>query len=292
MTAHDFRGVVLGLSGVVEGAHMGHADFRVNGRIFSSLTSDESRATVKLTPEAQARLMDAAPGVFLTASGAWGRQGWTLIALAGADIELVGEAVTIAWQVMQAMPPVKPRQSTVGAAAAVARSAGNPTRPKTSTRPKTAPANSTSAKKAAAGEVKAVDAYIARCAPEVRSILTRIRGVIRETAPEATERISYQMPAFFQDGALLYYAPFKHHIGMYPPVTAGAALEKELSRYRGEKGNLRFPLDEPMPYGLIQRVVRARLAEHTARRAAKQRTGGKSKAKPSTTKPGTSAKGI
>lgn len=104
-----------------------------------------------------------------------------------------------------------------------------------------------------------IDEYIAQAPPATRPILRKIRAIVREEAPGAEERISYRMPAFFLGGAIIYVAPFRHHVGMFPPVKGDAALEKALAKYKGEKGNLRFPLDEPMPYPLIRRVVRARL---------------------------------
>jgi len=116
-----------------------------------------------------------------------------------------------------------------------------------------------------------VDDYIAGCPRTVQPILRKIRAIVREEAPGATEKISYRMPAFFLDGALIYYAPFKHHVGMYPPVKGDARLNKDLARHRGEKGNLRFALDEPMPYELIRRVVQCRLSENQARAASKRR---------------------
>ena len=85
---------------------------------------------------------------------------------------------------------------------------------------------------------------------------------IRKAAPKADEKISYKMPAFALDGDLIYFAAFKKHIGVFPPVRGDKKLSKELSRYRGEKGNLKFPLDEPIPYELITRVVKVRLKEH------------------------------
>jgi uncharacterized protein YdhG (YjbR/CyaY superfamily) len=112
--------------------------------------------------------------------------------------------------------------------------------------------------------------YIAACPLRVRPILEKIRGIVAAAAPEAAERISYGMPAFSQDGMLIYFAAFKQHIGLYPPVKGDAKLNKDLGPYRGEKGNLKFPLDKPMPYPLIKRVVKARLAEHLDHRAAKQ----------------------
>jgi uncharacterized protein YdhG (YjbR/CyaY superfamily) len=117
-----------------------------------------------------------------------------------------------------------------------------------------------------------IDEYLAQAPPATRPILQKIRAIVREEAPEAAERISYRMPAFFQGGAIIYFAPFRHHVGIFPPVKADAALEKALAKYKGEKGNLRFPLDEPMPYPLIRRVVRARLKALRAKQAtAKQR---------------------
>jgi uncharacterized protein YdhG (YjbR/CyaY superfamily) len=103
-----------------------------------------------------------------------------------------------------------------------------------------------------------IDEYISGFAPGVRLILERIRSTIRRAAPEAQETISYQIPAFRQNGVLVYFAAFKKHIGFYPPVRGDAALKKAVGRYAGEKGNLRFPLDEPIPYALITRIVKLR----------------------------------
>jgi uncharacterized protein YdhG (YjbR/CyaY superfamily) len=114
-----------------------------------------------------------------------------------------------------------------------------------------------------------VDDYFAACVPKVQSILQRIRTIVRKAAPDAVEKISYGMPAFFHDGALIYYAAFKNHIGMFPPVKGDKELQKDLARHRGPKGNLHFPLDERMPYGLITRVVKCRVREHREHLAAK-----------------------
>jgi uncharacterized protein YdhG (YjbR/CyaY superfamily) len=112
--------------------------------------------------------------------------------------------------------------------------------------------------------------YIAAFSPEVQSILERIRLTIRKAAPEAKEKISYKMPAFTLDGDLIYFAAFKKHIGIFPPVEGDEKLSKELARYRGEKGNLKFPLDEPIPYALITKVVKFRLKEHLKKVASKR----------------------
>jgi uncharacterized protein YdhG (YjbR/CyaY superfamily) len=104
-----------------------------------------------------------------------------------------------------------------------------------------------------------IDEYIATFSPEVRAILERIRLTIRQAAPDARETISYKMPAFALNGILVYFAAFKKHIGLYPPVKGGAKLEKAIARYAGEKGNFKFPLDQPIPYDLIERIVKLRV---------------------------------
>lgn len=118
--------------------------------------------------------------------------------------------------------------------------------------------------------------YIATFPPRVRAILKKIRGVVRAAAPDAAEVLSYRMPAFRQNGILVYFAAFQQHIGMFPPIRGDAALVKALSRYAGEKGNLRFPYAEPMPYELIERIVKLRVKQDAAKAAAKSssRAGG------------------
>jgi uncharacterized protein YdhG (YjbR/CyaY superfamily) len=117
---------------------------------------------------------------------------------------------------------------------------------------------------------RSIDAYIASFSPEVQSILEKIRLTIREAAPEAEEKISYQMPTFALMGNLIHFAAFKKHIGLYPPVKGDEKLQAEISPYQGEKGNLRFPLDEPIPYSLISRVVKFREKEQLARAESKR----------------------
>jgi hypothetical protein len=98
MTPNQFRRIALGMSGASEGSHMAHPDFRVNGRIFATLSPDNKSGMVTLTPEEQQEFISANPGMFSPASGAWGRQGCTMVALAAADEATVGEAMTLAWQ--------------------------------------------------------------------------------------------------------------------------------------------------------------------------------------------------
>jgi uncharacterized protein YdhG (YjbR/CyaY superfamily) len=100
-----------------------------------------------------------------------------------------------------------------------------------------------------------IDDYIASASPESKIVLSEIRQLIRKKVPNATEAISYQMPAFKLSRTFIYFAAFKKHIGIYPPVTGDKTLSDELLPYAGDKGNLKFPLDQPMPYALIGRVV-------------------------------------
>lgn len=112
---------------------------------------------------------------------------------------------------------------------------------------------------------KTIDEYIAGFPIEVQAVLEKLRMTIREAAPEATETIKYQMPTFTLQGNLVYFAAWKEHIGFYPPLAEGTDLKQELAVYAGPKGNLQFPLDQPMPYELISKVVKLRVQENLAR---------------------------
>ena len=118
---------------------------------------------------------------------------------------------------------------------------------------------------------KTIDEYISAFSPEVRAILRRIRQVVRSAAPDAQEAISYRIPAFKLNGVLVYFAAFKKHIGFYPPIRGDSRLEKALSPYAGEKGNLRFPLDQPIPYALIERITKLRVKQNLAKTQAGRR---------------------
>ena len=114
-----------------------------------------------------------------------------------------------------------------------------------------------------------IDEYITGFPPQMQAILERIRQTVRGAAPEAEEKISYRMPTFVQGRVLVHFAAFQHHIGLYPPVSGDAGLAAALAPYAGEKGNLRFPYAEPIPYDLIERIVQLRLRQLPAKRAAK-----------------------
>ena len=116
-----------------------------------------------------------------------------------------------------------------------------------------------------------IDGYISQFPADVQEILEQVRETIRHAAPDAKEKISYQMPAFKQHGILVYFAAWKKHIGLYPPISGDKAIEKAIARYAGPKGNLQFPLDEPIPYDLIERIVKLRVKQDSAKAAAKRR---------------------
>jgi uncharacterized protein YdhG (YjbR/CyaY superfamily) len=120
---------------------------------------------------------------------------------------------------------------------------------------------------------KTIDEYIAAFGPEVQEILEKIRLTIRSAAPDAREKISYQIPTFELNGNLVHFAAFKHHVGFYPPVRGDVTLVKAVSPYAGEKGNLRFPLDQPIPYDLIDRIAKLRVKQNLAKAAPKRKKG-------------------
>ena len=118
---------------------------------------------------------------------------------------------------------------------------------------------------------KDIDGYISQFPADVQAILQKVRTTISGAAPEAKETISYLMPAFKQHGMLVYFAAWEKHIGLYPPISGDKAVEKAVARYAGPKGNLQFPLNEPIPYDLIQRIVKLRVKQDWAKAAAKRK---------------------
>lgn len=110
-----------------------------------------------------------------------------------------------------------------------------------------------------------IDDYIAQCPKEVQPIMQEIRRVIKEVAPQAEERISYMMPAFYWKGYLVYFAPHKDYIGFYPTGSGIEAFKDEVSGYKGTKGAVHFPLNQPMPFELIRKMVRFKMQENEKR---------------------------
>ena len=109
---------------------------------------------------------------------------------------------------------------------------------------------------------KTIDEYIATFPKNVQVILEEFRRAVREAAPNSTETISYQMPAFKQNGILVWFAAFKNHIGFFPKVSAIEAFKGELSGYELSKGTIRFPLNKPIPFDLVKRIVMFRVKEN------------------------------
>ncbi len=114
-----------------------------------------------------------------------------------------------------------------------------------------------------------IDAYIASFPKDIQERLNALRAAIRAAAPQAEETISYQMPTFRLKGNLVHFAAHKNHIGFYPTPSGRAAFQDELSAYKGAKGSVQFPLDQPLPLDLVQRIVRFRVEENLAAAAVK-----------------------
>ena len=114
-------------------------------------------------------------------------------------------------------------------------------------------------------KVKSIDEYIANCPKEVQKQMKEMRATIKASAPDATEKISYQIPTFYLKGNLVHFAAFKNHIGFYPTSSGTQAFKKELSIYDGAKGTVRFPIDKPLPLKLISKIVKFRVAENLKR---------------------------
>ena len=107
-----------------------------------------------------------------------------------------------------------------------------------------------------------IDEYIATFPESTQKILGELRATIKEAAPDAVEKISYQMPTFALKGNLVHFAAYKNHIGFYPTPSGIEAFKHELSIYEGAKGSVKFPIDKPLPLELISKIVRFRVAEN------------------------------
>jgi uncharacterized protein YdhG (YjbR/CyaY superfamily) len=112
---------------------------------------------------------------------------------------------------------------------------------------------------------KTVDEYLASFPAGTKKILLSIRNKIKETAPQAQEVISYNMPAYKLNGVLLYFAGYRKHIGFYPTASGITAFEKELGAYKYSKGAIQFPIDKPLPFDLISRIIKHRVKENKSK---------------------------
>jgi uncharacterized protein YdhG (YjbR/CyaY superfamily) len=125
--------------------------------------------------------------------------------------------------------------------------------------------------KKAKKQIETIDEYIATFPKDVQDILEGLRQTIRDSAPGAEETISYQIPAFRLNGVLVYFAAFKNHIGFYPTSSGVTAFKKELSQYEVSKGTIRFPIDKPIPFDLIKKIVKYRVRENLGKKSESQK---------------------
>ncbi len=116
---------------------------------------------------------------------------------------------------------------------------------------------------------RSIDEYIATFPEDTQALLEAVRAVIKAAAPDAEERISYQMPAFALNGNLVYFAALKNHIGFYPTTSGIEAFKDELSMYESTKGAVKFPVSQPLPLELISKIVQFRVAENLNKATAK-----------------------
>jgi uncharacterized protein YdhG (YjbR/CyaY superfamily) len=117
-------------------------------------------------------------------------------------------------------------------------------------------------KNSATRKVASIDDYISTFPEDAQSILKKMRKTIQDAAPDAEETISYRIPTFTLNGNLVHFAAFKDHIGFFPTSSARIAFPKELSKYKGGKGTIQFPLDQPIPYDLVRKIVKYRVKEN------------------------------
>ena len=118
---------------------------------------------------------------------------------------------------------------------------------------------------------KDIDEYISRFPIQTQRALKQVRATVRKAAPHAQEVISYGIPAFKLNGILIYFAAHSKHIGLYPKPSGSEALKKELSKYKGGKGTVQFPLDKPLPLGLITKIVKYRSRQNVQKATTKKK---------------------
>jgi uncharacterized protein YdhG (YjbR/CyaY superfamily) len=124
-------------------------------------------------------------------------------------------------------------------------------------------------------QFKTIDEYISTFPEDVRKILNTLRQTIKEVVPDAEETINYQIPTFTLHGNLVHFAAFENHIGFYPTPSGMEAFKKELSGYKGAKGSVQFPIDQPLPLPLIRKIVEYRVKENVERNSKKKSSGKK-----------------
>ena len=118
-------------------------------------------------------------------------------------------------------------------------------------------------------KIDTIDDYIATFPKDTQKILQQVRATVQKAAPKATEAIKYAMPTFVLNENLVHFAGYKNHIGFYALPSGHAAFQKQLSKYKSGKGSVQFPIDEPMPLGLITQIVKFRIKESAEKFKAK-----------------------
>ena len=116
-----------------------------------------------------------------------------------------------------------------------------------------------------------VDSYIADYPPKVQKMLKQLRTAIRKAAPKAEESISYMMPAYKLHGPLVYFGAYEKHIGFYPTGTGVAAFQKEIASFKSSKGAVQFPLDQPLPLALVEKIVTFKVKENLMKAEVKKK---------------------
>lgn len=120
-------------------------------------------------------------------------------------------------------------------------------------------------------DFSSVDEFIASFPDATQKLLSQMRGIIKDAAPDAEESISYMMPAYKLHGALVYFSGYKNHIGFYPGASGVANFSEDIASYKTAKGSIQFPLNEPLPDALISKIVRFRVAENIGKVAARKK---------------------
>ncbi len=229
LNAKDFRRIALGMKDTIERAHMGHPDFRVNGRIFATLRADEQWGMVTLTPEQQLDFILEDPSTFVPEAGAWGRQGCTGVLLKSVDEDTLGHALTLAWQNADRKGPVR----------------------------RTTPKRSSMAKKKAA----TIAEYLASAPEPAQKTLRELYATLKAVVPKATESIKWGSPVFEETRILFAFSAHKSHLNFMPTPSAMKPFTKELAKYGTGKGSIRFRYDEPLPKTLIRKIATRRVKE-------------------------------
>lgn len=240
MTAGTFRKMALEYPRVAESSHMGHSDFRVDGKIFATLDfPDENWGMVKLTPEQQLSFIKKEPGVFKPCSGTWGQHGSTNVQLAPLKRRVLKPALDAAWGNVASEAKKRPVRQ----------------RKRPSQKDHHAPRD--------------VDEYLAGVPEPARGFLKKMRAAIRSRVPpEASEIISYRIPAFRHKRGMVWYGAFSNHCSLFPAASVIELFKNELKGFATSKGTIHFALDKPLPIRLIQNLVKARFKQSGTKRGA------------------------